>query len=77
MFDMLHLPNMLQDGLWVADRPNAACVLYQVSGAEVRYGAALKVTADGFEPYISSFYRVKKSQFRTKAARGDVLQNHR
>jgi hypothetical protein len=77
LMDMLHLPNMVQKGLWIADRPNSACVLYQLPESESRFASALKVTGDGFEPYVSSFYRVKKSQFRTKRTRGEILQEHR
>jgi len=74
--DLLHLPDLIQRGLWVADRANSACILYQPSGGFMRYASALKVAAGGFEPYITTFHRARERQTKAKLKRGRVLRNH-
>ena len=76
MLDLLHLPYMIQHGLWVADRPNCACVLYQVPDSSSRYAGAMKVAAGGYEPYITTFHRARRRQTIAKMRRGHVLRNH-
>lgn len=77
LLDILHMPNMILNGLWVADRPNAACVVYSLPGSEIHYASGLKVVGGGFEPYMCSFYRIGTRQIAAKRRRGVILQEHR
>lgn len=78
MYELLHMPDMIRFGLWLADdkNPNVALVIYQPADAAPRYISALKVTGDGFEPYMSSFYRLRDRDYRAKLRRGKVLREH-
>jgi hypothetical protein len=78
MFELLHMPDMVRHGLWLTDyeKPHMAIVVYQPPDTSPRYASALKVTGSGFEPYMSSFYRLRDRDYRAKLKRGDVLRPH-
>ncbi|MER8864787.1 hypothetical protein NKI19_13885 [Mesorhizobium sp. M0751] len=73
MIDLLCLPMMLRDGVWVADRPKNAVVIYDHPATKKRYKAAIKVTAGGFEPYVSTFHRFGDRQLEALLKRGIIL----
>jgi hypothetical protein len=68
MFELLHMPDMVRHGLWLTDyeKPRVAIVIYQPPDTSPRYASALKVTGSGFEPYMSSFYRLRDRDYRAK-----------
>lgn len=77
LLTLLCMPEMIRKGLWIADRPNGACVVYQPPDQwELFYASGLKVVGDGFEPYMGSFYRIGKRQIAAKRKRGVVLREH-
>ena len=78
IFELLHMPDMIARGRWVSDRskPHYAVVIYFVPDSPLKYQSALKVTGDGFEPYMSSFYRTRDRDIRRVMRRGDVLREH-
>ena len=74
LIDLLCLPMMVRDGLWVADRkPKNAVVVYDHPDTKKRYKVAIKVTADGFEPYVSTFHRFGDRQLEALLERGTIL----
>jgi hypothetical protein len=77
LMEFLCMPDMVRHGLWITDRKvrNKAVVIYHVPEAR-RYISALKVTGEGFEPYMCSFYRLRDRDYRAKLRRGDVLRPH-
>lgn len=71
--DILVLPDMIRWGMWVADKPNEACVFYRHPETDKLYKAAVKVTGDGYEVFVSSFYRCNPRQIESAKRRGTVL----
>jgi len=78
LLDILQMPEMIRSGLWIADKPNSACVIYTPPDRDgmFHYASGLKVTGGGFEPYMSSFYRIGRRQIDAKRRRGIILQEH-
>ncbi|MEC5290692.1 hypothetical protein VSX64_07395 [Aurantimonas sp. C2-6-R+9] len=74
LIDMLCLPLMIQDGLWVADKISAAACVYRHPENGNQYKAAVKATAEGFETYISTFHRCADRQLQGILKRGPVLR---
>jgi hypothetical protein len=72
-FDILILPMMIRDGFWIGDKPKQACVFYKHPEHEKLYKAAVKVTLDGLEAYVSSFYRCSPKKITSALKRGVVL----
>ena len=78
LLDVLHMPDMISNGLWIADRPNSACVVYSPPDTtNLHYASGLKVVGGGFEPYMCSFYRIGTRQITAKRRRGLILQEQR
>ena len=77
IIDLLVLPEMLDRGIWIADRENAACVAFHPPDTFSTLFCAVKIVGGGFEPYLSSFYPGKSRQIEAKRQRGMVLQEHR
>jgi hypothetical protein len=76
LLDLLCMPDMVQSGLWIADRPNAACVIYKRPDTGLLYASGLKVAGEGYELYMGSFYRITERQIASKRGRGAVLREH-
>lgn len=78
MLELLHMPNMVERGLWMTDKNkrNMAVVIYQPPDTSPRYISALKVTGEGFEPYMCSFYRLRDRDYQAKLKRGTILRPH-
>lgn len=72
-FDVLLLPLMIRDGLWIADHPHKACVFYRHPETDKLYKGAVKVVGSGYEVYVCSFYRCNERQIATARRRGTVL----
>lgn len=75
LIDMLCLPLMMQDGLWIADRKSAAVCVYTHPENGARYKAAIKSTASGFETYVSTFHRCAPRQLEGILKRGPILRD--
>ncbi|RNJ44346.1 hypothetical protein B5V01_30255 [Mesorhizobium erdmanii] len=73
LIDLVCLTSMLHDGLWIADRPKHAVVVYNPPETDKRYKAAIKVTAGGFEPYVCTFHRFGDRQLESLLKRGRIL----
>lgn len=78
MFELLHMPDMIARGRWLTDhrKRHYAVIIYFVPDSPLKYMSALKVTGEGFEPYMSSFYRTRDKDIRRVMKRGDVLREH-
>ncbi len=84
-FDLLCIPMMLSDGLWVGQKdrlgpdgkPNSACVSFVHPETAVRYAGSVKSAAGGFEVYLNTFHRTKPRQTRSTLKRGPILQTHK
>jgi hypothetical protein len=73
---LLLLPASLQNGLWIADRENSCRISYLEPESGIRYLAALKVTKNKSEVFLTTFHRAQKGQTKALLKRGKVLRNH-
>lgn len=73
MFDMLCLPEMIQQGLWIGEKDRSACVLHFHPETGRQYKGAIKAAAEGYETYITAFHRVKARQRKSILKRGAIL----
>jgi hypothetical protein len=78
-FALLNLPLAIELGLLIQEieRPHMIIVSYLNSVIEMRFVAALKISQNGTEIWVSSFYRAKSRQTKSILRRGRVLQNHK
>ena len=74
--NLLLLPSILEQGMWIADRPLAFAVVWQAGENDPRYKVALKTTADHSRTYVRSFHRMKARQTRSVLRRGDLVREH-
>ena len=77
MLEMLCLPDMMSNGLWIGERANQACVVYSDPNSGKRFIGAVKVAAQGYEVYLKTFHICRKRQTASLLRRGRVLQNHK
>ncbi len=69
-FDVLILPEMLRKGRYVADRRNAVAVCYRHPETDKDFAAAVKITADAFELYVTTVHRAERKQVERIMRRG-------
>lgn len=76
--DLLRIPKILETGLWISEkqRPEWCSVFHYSSQSQDRFVAAVKVTKDRRECFLTTLHRAKKRQIRSKMRRGDVLRSH-
>jgi len=78
ILDLLVIPFLVRDGLWIADRPGACCISYvHPEDAAKRYISAVKSVADGHELYLTTFHRAGRRQTKSLLKRGPILRRHR
>lgn len=73
---LLLLPDALRNGLWIADRHNSCRISFFEKDSGVRYLAALKVTRDKKEVFVTTFHRAQKGQTKALLKRGNLLRQH-
>ena len=76
LFDLLIIPKLLENGLWIGDRPNACCISYLDSFKGIRYIAAIKAADNGKEHYLTTFHKSHKRQTSALVKRGPTLRTH-
>jgi hypothetical protein len=78
-FDLLNLPFAIDRGLLVQEieRPHMIIALYLNAISEIRFTIALKISQNGTEIWVSSFYRTKARQTKSILRRGRLLQKHK
>lgn len=73
LMEMLCLPEMVKNGLWVADGKRTAAVIYVHPETGRQYKSAIKAAGEGYETYLGTFHRIKRRQRETILRRGEVL----
>ncbi len=73
LIDMLCLPWMIRDGIWLPNNGNSACVLYENRDNGKRFKGAIKSAGGGYETYITTFHQCKPSQWNSLLRRYDPI----
>jgi hypothetical protein len=78
-FTLLNLPFGIERGLLVQEKAKPHIVLssFIESATNTRFISALKITQQGTEVWVSSFYRSSDRQTKSILQRGIILQNHK
>ncbi|MDE2105768.1 MAG: hypothetical protein KGL39_51565 [Patescibacteria group bacterium] len=77
LLEMLCLPAMVKNALWIADRRGEACMSYFDPASQHRFKGAAKAVAPGYEVYVTSFHVANPKQIKSLLRRGPVLQHQR
>ena len=74
--DLVVIPQVIQQGLWLADRDRACRISYQEHDTGRHFVLAIKATATRRELFVATFHRSNRKQFERLLRRGNVLRPH-
>lgn len=76
LVDLLIIPRMLSDGLWIGDRNKSCCISYYSPEKRRHFIGAVKSAKDGSEHYFTTFHKAGKRQLKSKINRGKILRKN-
>jgi hypothetical protein len=76
LIDMLIIPEMISNGLWIGDRKHNCCISYICPISGSRFIGAVKSADRGKEHFLTTFHKGGKRQTKSLLRRGPKLRNH-
>jgi hypothetical protein len=77
LLEMLCLPAMIKNALWIGEPARTACMTYLDPGSGKQFKGAVKSAAMGYEIYLSTFHLCGPRQAAALLKRGPILQHQK